>query len=410
MSFDFEAAKQQLTHIAKSVLESRKPLEERVEDLKKTYNQTIQETIARINASDFQAIPGFKDTVRSHMLTNHTINSHSVAEDEAVLAYWKQLAIEEQLSILKCLKHKRAQKIVRACAAADTDCQRKLKELSHQDSCDIITAMLDNELFDQLLANCIDNLACNQRLEMYRNVVRTKNIPEYVKRVENYDAWLTNSHYRHHLKNDEEKRSIIRIVMLMSNVHLTRIDIAFDFINCKYAGMRHVLIKPGTTNTNYKDLQEVDFHGRSGAFETKYLGKRRSLSMVRYYDKLVEQAKAHVSIPKNVESWERLELQLRGDRSSQWVEQSEKMLDLFKLPEVETLDNITDKVNLLILTEHPEIFKDFSKEKKAKYRKMYRENQGMNIEYAKNAEKVFFENVPKIQNEIDDFLAKLGQK
>ena len=204
LSFDFEAAKQQLTHIAKSVLESRKPLEERVEDLKKTYNQTIQETIARINASDFQAIPGFKDTVRSHMLTNHTINSHSVAEDEAVLAYWKQLAIEEQLSILKCLKHKRAQKIVRACAAADTDCQRKLKELSHQDSCDIITAMLDNELFDQLLANCIDNLACNQRLEMYRNVVRTKNIPEYVKRVENYDAWLTNSHYRHHLKNDED--------------------------------------------------------------------------------------------------------------------------------------------------------------------------------------------------------------
>lgn len=213
-----------------------------------------------------------------------------------------------------------------------------------------------------------------------------------------------------HLKSDEEKRSIVRIVMLMSNVHLTRIDIAFDFINCKYAGMRHVLIKPGTTNTNYKDLQEVDFHGRSGAFETKYLGKRRSLSMVRYYDKLVEQAKAYVSVPENIESWERLELQLRGDRSSQWVEQSEKMLDLFKLPEVEKLDNVTDKVNLLILTEHPEIFKEFNKQKKAKYRKMYRENQGMNIEYAKNAEKVFFENVPKIQNEIDDFLAKLGQK
>lgn len=95
LDFDFEAAKQQLTHIAKSVLESREPLEERVEDLKKTYNQTIQETIARINVSDFQAIPGFKDTVRSHMLTNHTINSHSVAEDKAVLAYWKQLAIEE---------------------------------------------------------------------------------------------------------------------------------------------------------------------------------------------------------------------------------------------------------------------------------------------------------------------------
>lgn len=213
-----------------------------------------------------------------------------------------------------------------------------------------------------------------------------------------------------HLQNDGEKLSIVRIIMLMYQAHLTRIDIAFDFINCKYAGMRHVLIKPGTTNTNYKDLQEVDFHGRSGAFETKYLGKRRSLSMIRYYDKLVEQAKAHNPIPKDIKSWERLELQLRGSRSNEWIEQSEKMLDLFKLPEVEKLDNVTDKVNLLILTEHPEIFKEFNKQKKAKYRKMYRENQGMNIEYAKNAEKVFFENVPKIQNEIDDFLAKLGQK
>lgn len=213
-----------------------------------------------------------------------------------------------------------------------------------------------------------------------------------------------------HLQNDGEKLSIVRIIMLMYQAHLTRIDIAFDFINCKYAGMRHVLIKPGTTNTNYKDLQEVDFHGRSGAFETKYLGKRRSLSMIRYYDKLVEQAKAHNPIPKDIKSWERLELQLRGSRSNEWIEQSEKMLDLFKLPEVEKLDNVTDKVNLLILTEHPEIFRQFGNDKKSKYRKMYRENQGMNIEYAKNAEKVFFENVPKIQNEIDDFLARIDQK
>lgn len=213
-----------------------------------------------------------------------------------------------------------------------------------------------------------------------------------------------------HLENDQEKMSIIRIVMLLERPHLTRIDIAFDFINCKYAGMRHVLVKPGTTTTNYKDLQAVDFRGRSGAYETKYLGKRRSLSMVRYYDKLVEQARAHTPIPKDIESWERLELQLRGSRSNEWIEQSRIMLNLFKLPEVEILDNVTDQVNLLMLTEHPEIFKQFSKEKKAKYRKMYRENKGMNNEYAKNAEKVFSAYIPNLQKEIDEFLAKLEQK
>ncbi|MBF0580347.1 hypothetical protein IM774_11320 [Erysipelotrichaceae bacterium RD49] len=164
----------------------------------------IQEAIAKVNMSHFQQIPGFRNTVLNRMVTNHATNTHSVVEDKAVLAYWKQLAIEEQLSILKCLKNKRAQKIVQACTWADIDYQRELKELSHKDSCDIIKAMLDTDLFDQFLTNCIDVLADNQRLEMYRSVVRAKNIPKYIKRFEEYNIQMANSHYRRYSKNDEE--------------------------------------------------------------------------------------------------------------------------------------------------------------------------------------------------------------
>ncbi len=190
LNFDFEATKQQLANIARSVLESRKSLEEYAENLKQKRQMAIQEAIAKVNMSHFQQIPGFRNTVLNRMVTNHATNTHSVVEDKAVLAYWKQLAIEEQLSILKCLKNKRAQKIVQACTWADIDYQRELKELSHKDSCDIIKAMLDTDLFDQFLTNCIDVLADNQRLEMYRSVVRAKNIPKYIKQVEEYNIQM----------------------------------------------------------------------------------------------------------------------------------------------------------------------------------------------------------------------------
>lgn len=206
-----------------------------------------------------------------------------------------------------------------------------------------------------------------------------------------------------HLHNKQELRDMQRIIALMHHSHLTRIDIAYDFINCKYPGMKHVLVKPGITSTDY---QKVTFYGKSGSSETKYLGKRRSLSMIRYYDKLVEQLRARKTIPNDYKNWERLEVQLRGKRSNDWIDQAKKALSYFKLPELAGLPT-DQQVNLIILTEHPDVFAGFGYERKAKTRKLYRENQGMNTEYAQAALQVFEKNLDIIQNEVDNFLVKL---
>lgn len=213
-----------------------------------------------------------------------------------------------------------------------------------------------------------------------------------------HNSWRLDT--SNHLRGSKELKAIQRVILLMGHRHITRIDIAFDFINCKYPGMKHTIVKPNVTTKNY---MQTKFYGRSGAIETLYVGKRKSLSMYRYYDKLVEQARARKKIPADVDTWERLEIQLRGSKTSEWVAEAENMLYRFKLPMVSQL-SVNDQTNLLMLTEHPEVFQLFAKEKKAKYRKMYRENKGMNTEYAKTACEVLKKKMPLIENEIQEFL------
>lgn len=216
-----------------------------------------------------------------------------------------------------------------------------------------------------------------------------------------HNSWRLDT--SNHLQSRKEKKAIQRVVLMMLNRHTTRIDIAFDFINCKYPGMKHTIVKPNVTTREYMTAK---FHGRSGALETFYAGKRKSLSMYRYYDKLVEQTRAHHKVASDIDSWERLEIQLRGTKTTEWVKEAGNMLTYFKLPNISQLP-VTDQVNLTILCEHPEIFDQFGKERKAKVRKMYRENKGMNTEYAKTAYKVLEKKMPLIENEIKEFLLEV---
>lgn len=205
-----------------------------------------------------------------------------------------------------------------------------------------------------------------------------------------------------HFKTTEEKDLVIKVINLLGNPHLTRIDIAFDYINCKYAGMRHKLYLPGTTSTTY-----TKYYGKGGQIETVNVGKRKSTRMFRYYNKLVEQEKAKHRMGPGCKSWERLEVQLRGQKSYEWIANAEKMLDCFKLPEINKLDKVNDRANLIIMLEHPEIFKEFRKGKKGKYRKMYEENQGVNVEYAEVSKEVLKKKIDSIQKEINEFFAEM---
>ena len=132
--------------------------------------------------------------------------------------------------------------------------------------------------------------------------------------------------------------------------------------------------------------------------------------MIRYYDKKVEKKRARKQIPEYIKNWERLELQLRSNKTGNWLKEADLMLDNFKLPEYEKIEKIDELVNVVIAIEHPEILKRFSKNRKSKTNKLIEANSGFNVEYAETAKKVLKNDAEKVQKEIDEFLLLLNRK
>ena len=201
-----------------------------------------------------------------------------------------------------------------------------------------------------------------------------------------------------HLQSPQEKQFISNIVALFDSPHVTRLDIAIDFINCEHAGMNYKIFKPNTTTTVR--------YNKAGKIEITYYGKRKSNVQYRYYDKQLERSKNKQALPDNIANWERLELQLRSKKvASQWQKEAEKMLSYFKRPNLTTIAD-KDPKSFFMLTgilEHPEKFNDLAKGTKAKYRKMIKENYGFDTSLTDTAMKVLTANAEKIQQEIDSF-------
>lgn len=208
-----------------------------------------------------------------------------------------------------------------------------------------------------------------------------------------------------HLQSPQEKQFISNIVALFDTPHVTRLDIAVDFINCKHAGMNYKIFKPNTTTTVR--------YNKAGKIEITYYGKRKSNVQYRYYDKRLEQSKNKQGLPGNIASWERLELQLRSKKvASQWQKEANKMLSYFKRPNLTTIAD-KDPKSFFMLTgilEHPEKFSDLAKGTKAKYRKMIKENYGFDTSLTDTAMNVLTANAEKIQQEIDGFFEGCEQR
>ena len=57
---------------------------------------------------------------------------------------------------------------------------------------------------------------------------------------------------------------------------------------------------------------------RMGALETAYWGARSSERQVRMYNKKLEQEKHRQIVPEEVQSWWKIELQLRRSKADEW--------------------------------------------------------------------------------------------
>jgi len=202
-----------------------------------------------------------------------------------------------------------------------------------------------------------------------------------------------------------EEDSVRQILNFMTGKHLSRIDVAFDFINMPNAGMKHRIVKPNVSQT---EIYYTDIHGRNKQIETIYVGKRKSLSMIRYYDKKRERKFAKQAIPDDIKTWERLELQLRGSRTTEWINRSKEMLECFKLPELENIKDVRTKIMMTGLVEHPEYISELGYKAKAKYNKLICENVGFNTDYARQAQVILEQHAQEIADEVNLFLADVN--
>jgi hypothetical protein len=202
--------------------------------------------------------------------------------------------------------------------------------------------------------------------------------------------------------NADEKLKVINALALMFGKHLTRIDVAFDFINCENPGMKHRVIKANVSESYWIN----PIFGRGKGLETLYIGKRKSLSQYRYYDKLVEQRKARAEVPTWINNWERLEIQLRGKKASEWLVEAEKMLDCFKLPSYNQVSG-TEKLILKGLIADPTGINELSPNAKRKYRKLMLTT--FDSTYADRAYRTLRDNRQNLEVEVKSFLGEIGE-
>ena len=203
-----------------------------------------------------------------------------------------------------------------------------------------------------------------------------------------------------HIESNKEKQEILAIIQLFDDAHITRLDIAIDFLNFTNAGMRYRFYKP--------NVSKYVIINRNGTIGTIYCGSSGSTVQYRYYDKLKERNAKKARIPPNINSWERLEVKLRGKKSLNWLAETKKALTYFKCPDKVNLDNEGTKTAAMLeyLINHPERFNNnyLSKGTLAKYRKLLKQNKGLDNRLALIAMNKLDKKAESLRQEINSFL------
>lgn len=205
-----------------------------------------------------------------------------------------------------------------------------------------------------------------------------------------------------HLTESDKEKLTKTAQLMQDNIHITRLDLAVDFINCEYSGMKHKFYKSGTSQALFLD--------RRGTLETLYTGKQYSSIRYCYYNKLKERKKERASIPNDYETWERIELRLKGQKVNEWITQATKMLKCFKLPTIETNSQLkgTTKLILISIIEQPERINNLSsKRTRAKYRKLIKKYNGFNTDLQELALNELNKRIPELNKELLDFDSRL---
>ena len=226
----------------------------------------------------------------------------------------------------------------------------------------------------------------------------TENIAYYAENAFQVGSWRLD--FNPNKLSDEEKLEMNRAIDLLTDVHFTRLDLAFDVFNNEL-GMKYRIYRPSVSQREYG----VYTAQWTKAVETIYYGSNSSEQQIRQYNKLVEQTKKKMPLPDGVEHWMRLELQLRGRKPAEWVERAKGMLDDFRLPNYDRIQNKNDRMALFSLENGLLDWSDFSdKNKKARLRKLQKEQYDDTL--ARELFDLLIEHQERLHGELTSYLAE----
>ncbi|TGE46095.1 replication initiation factor domain-containing protein [Weissella confusa] len=230
----------------------------------------------------------------------------------------------------------------------------------------------------------------------------TENVAYYAENAFQAGSWRLD--FNPNKLADEEKLEMKRAIDLLTDVHFTRLDLAFDVFNNEL-GMKYRIYRPNVSQREYG----VYTAQWTKAVETIYYGSNSSEQQIRQYNKLVEQTKKNMPLPDGVEHWMRLELQLRGRKPTEWVERAKGMLDDFRLPNYDRIKNKNDRMALFALEKGLLDWSDFSdKNKKARLRKLQKEQYDDTL--ARELFDLLIAHQERLRGELTSYLAEFDIK
>lgn len=181
--------------------------------------------------------------------------------------------------------------------------------------------------------------------------------------------------------------------------HFSRADIACDIIGV-----------PDEFITQYRMADPISFkpiYGRSGKLETAYWGSRSSERQIRMYNKKLEQQSKKKVIPKEIETWWRLELQLRRGKASDWYKNVLESLNSFASPHYFGEDvRVNDKIMILGLLDNHHMWGKLERKMKYKLRNILKE-ESKNDELTNHLRDSFLESSEELKRELDTWLLGL---
>lgn len=197
-----------------------------------------------------------------------------------------------------------------------------------------------------------------------------------------------------HSMETEAGEWLLNFIAGLEVKHFTRCDIAFDIFNYEDVS-KYRLWNFGQSQTLYLD--------RNLKLETAYFGAPSSSKQVRMYNKLIEQKKRHKEVPINIDSWWRLELQLRSKSVLNYPAEVKDMLANFYYPNWESVKNPSQKAIVYAMYKEPSIYAGVSKATQQRWRRIFKTSSHHN-ELSVILAKVFVENLNSLDYQLHSIL------